>query len=42
MQDNQDLSVWLAPVEGTRILIPMRISVRTMMGVTVIDAYRAQ
>jgi hypothetical protein len=40
MRDNQDLSVWLAPVEGTRILIPMRISVRTMMGVTVIDAYR--
>jgi hypothetical protein len=40
MQENQDISVWLAPVEGTRILVPMRISVRTMMGVTVIDAFR--
>ena len=40
MQENQDISIWLAPVEGTRILMPMRISVRTMMGVTVIDAQR--
>lgn len=40
MQENQDISVWLAPVEGTRVMVPMRISVRTMMGVTVIDAQR--
>jgi hypothetical protein len=40
MQENQEISVWLAPVEGTRILVPMRITVKTMMGVTVIDAQR--
>lgn len=38
MQDNKDMQVWLAPVEGTRFLIPLRISVRTMVGVSVIEA----
>jgi Protein of unknown function (DUF3108) len=40
MEDNRDISVWLAPVEGTRILMPLRISVRTMMGTSVIEATR--
>ena len=40
MEDNRDLSVWLAPVEGTRILMPLRISVRTMMGTLVVEATR--
>ena len=40
MSDNRDLSVWLAPVEGTRVLMPIRISVRTMMGTSVIEATR--
>jgi hypothetical protein len=40
MEDNRDLSVWLAPVEGTRVLMPLRISVRTMMGTSVIEATR--
>jgi hypothetical protein len=40
MQDNQDLSVWLAPLDGTRVLLPIRISVRTMIGVSVIEASR--
>ena len=40
MEENRDLSVWLAPVEGTRILMPLRISVRTMMGMSVIEATR--
>jgi hypothetical protein len=40
MEDNRDLSVWLAPVEGTRILMPLRISVRTMLGTSVIEATR--
>jgi hypothetical protein len=40
MEDNRDISVWLAPVEGTRILMPLRISVRTTMGTSVIEATR--
>ena len=40
MEDNRDISVWLAPVEGTRILMPLRISVKTMMGTSVIEATR--
>jgi len=32
MQDNRDMSVWLAPVEGTRVLFPVKVSVRTMIG----------
>lgn len=38
MQDNRDITVWLAPVEGTRVLAPLRISVRTMLGTTVVEA----
>jgi len=38
MQENRDMSVWLAPVAGTRVLVPLRISVRTMVGISVIEA----
>lgn len=38
MEENRDMSVWLAPVENTRILVPLRISVRTMVGTSVIEA----
>jgi hypothetical protein len=40
MEENRDLSAWLAPVEGTRLLLPLRISVRTMIGTSVIEATR--
>jgi hypothetical protein len=40
MEDNRDLSVWLAPVEGTRVLLPMHISIRTMLGTSIIEASR--
>jgi hypothetical protein len=40
MQDNRDISVWLAPVEGSRVLVPLRIAVRTMVGMSVIEASR--
>jgi hypothetical protein len=40
MAANQDINVWLAPVEGTRLLAPIRISVATMLGTTVIEAER--
>ena len=38
MADNKDLEVWVAPVAGTRLVFPFRISVRTMVGTTVIEA----
>jgi hypothetical protein len=38
MQDNEDMSVWLAPVDSARVLVPMRIAVRTMIGMSVIEA----
>lgn len=40
MQENQEMSVWLAPVEGARVLMPLRISVLTMFGTNVIEATR--
>ena len=40
MQDNRDISVWLAPVEGARVLVPFRISVRTMIGTGLGEATR--
>jgi Protein of unknown function (DUF3108) len=38
MQDNRDISVWLAPVEGARVLVPLRISLKTMIGTSVVEA----
>ena len=38
MANNKDLEVWLAPVEADRVWVPFRISVRTMIGTTVIEA----
>nr|WP_238183295.1 DUF3108 domain-containing protein [Methylobacterium trifolii] len=40
MEENRDMSVWLAPVDGTRVLLPMRISVRTTIGTNIIEATR--
>ena len=42
MADNKDISVWLAPAEGGRVLVPVRISVATMLGTTLIDAQSVQ
>ena len=38
MADNKDLEVWLAPIESDRVLIPFRVSARTMIGTTVVEA----
>src|SRR6516164_10333359 len=38
MADNKDLEVWLAPIASDRVLIPFRVSVRTMIGTTVLEA----
>jgi hypothetical protein len=38
MAANRDLEVWLAPIERDHVLLPFRISVRTMIGTTVVEA----
>ncbi len=38
MADNKSMEVWLAPIGGTRVVFPYRISVLTMLGTTVIEA----
>lgn len=40
MEENRDMSVWLAPVDGARVLLPMRIAVRTTIGTNIIEATR--
>jgi hypothetical protein len=40
MAENRDISVWLAPVESARLLVPVRISVRTTLGTSLIEATR--
>ncbi len=38
MAENKDMEVWLAPVEGVGLLAPFRVSIRTMIGVAVLQA----
>ncbi len=38
MADNRDMEVWLLPVASARLEMPYRISVKTMVGTTVIEA----
>ncbi|MBV9635438.1 MAG: DUF3108 domain-containing protein [Methylobacteriaceae bacterium] len=38
MADNRQIETWLAPVGATRLLVPYRISVKTQIGTTVIEA----
>jgi len=38
MQDNKDMNVWLAPVEGPRVLFPIKVAVRTMIGMGELEA----
>ncbi|RDJ20901.1 DUF3108 domain-containing protein [Bosea caraganae] len=38
MRENKDISAWLAPVAGTNMMVPVRISVKTMIGTAVIEA----
>ncbi len=40
MEENRDMAVWLAPVEANRTLLPMRIEVRTQVGMSVIEAQK--
>ncbi|HLL27874.1 MAG TPA: DUF3108 domain-containing protein [Xanthobacteraceae bacterium] len=38
MEDNKNIFVWLAPVAGTRVLFPIRVSIATLVGVAVVEA----
>jgi len=38
MTENKDISVWLAPVESQKVLVPVRIAMRTMLGMGVAEA----
>ena len=38
MAENREISTWLAPIAGTSVMIPVRISVKTMIGTAVIEA----
>jgi hypothetical protein len=38
MAENKNIEVWMAPIESARVLLPYRISVRTMIGTAVIEA----
>lgn len=38
MKDNKNIFVWLAPVAGTRVLFPARVSIVTLIGIVVVQA----
>ena len=38
MAENKDIEVWLAPIDADRVWMPFRVSVRTMIGTTVVEA----
>ena len=40
MEENRDMAVWLAPFPANDSLVPMRIEVRTQIGMSVIEAGR--
>lgn len=40
MEANREMSVWLAPVESNRTLLPLRVEVQTQVGMSVIEASR--
>jgi hypothetical protein len=42
MARNRDISVWLVPVEGQRVLVPYRIAVQTQVGLSLIEAERIE
>jgi len=40
MAENRELFVWLAPIAGTRALVPIKVSISTMVGTMVVEATR--
>ncbi len=42
MAENRDMSVWLAPLEGAHVVVPLHIDIRTTVGMMSIDAAEFQ
>jgi hypothetical protein len=42
MAENRDMQAWLAPIAGTGLAAPIRISVRSEIGMVQIEATRFQ
>jgi hypothetical protein len=40
MEANREIETWLAPLPGEKLFVPYRISVKTLIGTTVIEASR--
>ena len=40
LANNKELFVWLAPVAGTRVLVPIKVSISTGIGTMVVEATR--
>jgi len=40
MEDNREMAVWLAPFPANESLVPLRIEVRTQIGMSIIEAAR--
>lgn len=40
MEQNREMSVWLAPIASNRTLLPLRVQVQTKIGMSVIEASR--
>jgi len=38
LQETRDIEIWLAPIAGTRILIPYRVSIPTLFGNAILQA----
>lgn len=38
LQETRDIEIWLAPIAGTRVLIPYRVSVPTLFGNAILQA----
>ena len=38
LQESRDLEIWLAPIAGTRLLVPFRISIPTLFGTATLQA----
>ncbi|WP_439572340.1 DUF3108 domain-containing protein [Phreatobacter sp.] len=42
MEANRDMQIWLAPIAGTRALVPARITIRTPVGLAEVQATRLE
>jgi hypothetical protein len=38
LQESRDMEIWLAPIAGTRVLIPYRVSIPTLFGNAILQA----